>query len=291
MSLCIKKAFDITRDNIVVAQPIVIFMIVISLTTGALYQQTNKIAYMVFFVANILLCTAFFSGWFNMIQKTLEHNKKAEKNFYRDDREKAEASFALGKEFFPGVGEYFLPVTFTLVAYVVVYMLLLVAAYKFGMKYLPHPHINWSEFMAAANSTPAQMQKYVASLSFYQLKAMNIWMFFFGAVFCVFSLLTMFLFPALYNNLSKRDDKKNPYLKSLVLAPFSAFNTNIVFVFRHFLGSVSLLIFLLFLNIIMSVLSLVFSLNIVLTVFGLLLSFYVMTYALVLIFLYYDENK
>lgn len=48
MSLCIKKAFDITRDNIVVAQPIVIFMIVISLTTGALYQQTNKIAYMVF---------------------------------------------------------------------------------------------------------------------------------------------------------------------------------------------------------------------------------------------------
>ena len=76
MSLCIKKAFNITRDNIVVAQPIVIFMIVISLTTGALYQQTNKIAYMVFFVANILLCTAFFSGWFNMIQKTLEHNKK-----------------------------------------------------------------------------------------------------------------------------------------------------------------------------------------------------------------------
>ena len=175
MSLCIKKAFNITRDNIVIAQPIVIFMIVISLTTGALYQQTNKIAYMVFFVANILLCTAFFSGWFNMIQKTLEHNKKAEKNFYRDDREKAEASFALGKEFFPGVGEYFLPVTFTLVAYVVVYMLLLVAAYKFGMKYLPHPHINWGEFMAAANSTPAQMQKYVASLSFYQLKAMKIW--------------------------------------------------------------------------------------------------------------------
>ena len=67
MSLCIKKAFNITRDNIVIAQPIVIFMIVISLTTGALYKQTNKIAYMVFFVENILLCTAFFSGWFNMI--------------------------------------------------------------------------------------------------------------------------------------------------------------------------------------------------------------------------------
>ena len=99
MSLYIKKAFKITQENLIVAQPLIIFLIIISLTTAALATQTNKAAYIVFLVANVLLATAFFAGWFYMIKKTIDHNKKAENGGYSSDKDRAEASFALGKYF------------------------------------------------------------------------------------------------------------------------------------------------------------------------------------------------
>lgn len=280
MSLYIQKAFNITKNNIIIAQPLVIFMLIITLTSAALTQQTNKIAYIIFAAANVLLCTAFFAGWFYMIKKAVEHNKKVENNEYKDDKEAAEASFALGKEFFPGVGEYFLPMTFTIIAYVVVYALLLFFSYKSGLRFLPHPHINWTEFMTAANSTPMEMQKYVMTLSFDQLKAINLWMLFLGGAASVFAFLTMYLFPAVY-------DKKEFFL----LTPFSAFNRNLIFVFKNFLGSFAIIVFLFFLNMFLSVLSIFFSINIILAIAGLIISFYFMTYAVVLIFLYYEEKK
>lgn len=280
MSLYIQKAFNITKNNIIIAQPLVIFMLIITLTTAALTQQTNKIAYIIFAAANVLLCTAFFAGWFYMIKKAVEHNKKVENNEYKDDKEAAEASFALGKEFFPGVGEYFLPMTFTIIAYVVVYALLLFFSYKSGLRFLPHPHINWTEFMTAANSTPMEMQKYVMTLSFDQLKAINLWMLFLGGAASVFAFLTMYLFPAVY-------DKKEFF----ILTPFSAFNRNLIFVFKNFFGSFAIIVFLFFLNMFLSVLSIFFSINIILAIAGLIISFYFMTYAVVLIFLYYEEKK
>lgn len=280
MSLYIQKAFNITKNNIIIAQPLVIFMLIITLTTAALTQQTNKIAYIIFAAANVLLCTAFFAGWFYMIKKAVEHNKKVENNEYKDDKEAAEASFALGKEFFPGVGEYFLPMTFTIIAYVVVYALLLFFSYKSGLRFLPHPHINWTDFMTAANSTPMEMQKYVMTLSFDQLKAINLWMLFLGGAASVFAFLTMYLFPAVY-------DKKEFF----ILTPFSAFNRNLIFVFKNFFGSFAIIVFLFFLNMFLSVLSIFFSINIILAIAGLIISFYFMTYAVVLIFLYYEEKK
>lgn len=283
MSSFIQKAFNITKENIIIAQPLIIFLLIISFTFGALTQQTNKIYYLVFSTANLLLCTAFFAGWFYMIKKAISHNKKAENNEYKNNDDKLAASNALGKEFFPGVGEYFLSITYTTIVYVIVYGLLMFVSYKAGLELLSNPHINMQDFMAAANSTPAEMHKYVYSLSFEQLKAMNMWMLFIGGILSTFTFLTMFLFPAVY-------DKKESGFKML-LTPFIAFNRNLVFIFKHFVGSLGILIFLFFLNIVFSVLSLLFSINIILSIIGLIISFYFMTYAVVLIFLYYEENK
>lgn len=280
MSLYIKKAFDTTKDNLIIAQPLILFLIILMFTTSALAQQTNKIAYVIFLTANLLLCTAFFAGWFYMIIKAIHHQKKADLGVYNNYKEKTEASMALGKEFFPGVGEYFLPVTFTLILYVTVYILLMFVSFETGLKLLPQPQINWTEFFMAANATPAEMHKYVSSLSFTQIKSLNLWMFYMGGIASLFTFFTMFLFPAVY-------DKKEHFL----LAPFSSFNRNIIFIFKNFFGAVGLIIFLFFLNILISIFSIFFSINIILSVAGLLLTFYFMTYAIVLIFLYYEEKK
>ena len=283
MSLFIKKAYNITKDNIIAAQPLVIFMLVITLTTSALAVHTNKIAHLIFLIANILLCTAFFAGWFHMINKTIEHYKKAENDEYKNKEEEIKASWALGKEFFNGVGEYFIKTTIATVGYVAVYILILFLCYKMGLQILPHPNIDWAEFMKTANSSPAEMQKYVYSLSFQQIKAINIWILYFGSIAFIYTFLTMFLFPALFD--------KNYGKENCFLATFKAFNRNLFFIFKNFADSLLLLIFLGLLNTFLSVISVFFSLNIILSVVGLLISFYFMTYAVILIFLYYDEKK
>ncbi len=283
MSLYIKKAFEIIKENIVLAQPPIFFMIIFSITFAALAQQTVKLYYIIFSAANIMLCTAFFAGWFYMIKKGIEHHNKAEQGGYKDDKEKASASFSLGKEFFPGVGIYFPQVTYTAGVYAIISVLLAYLSVKFGMHYLTKPDINWTEFMAVANSTPAEMQKYVYGLSFEQLKALNIWMLYLGGIFSAFSFLTMFLFPAVMDSTEKG-------FKGLLI-PFTAFNKNIVFVFKNFFGVLGIIVFLFFLNIIMSLLSMIFNMNFVLAIIGLILSFYVMTYAVILIFLFYEERK
>lgn len=280
MNLSIKKAFDITKDNIIVAQPLIIFFIIITLTTSALMQQTDKILYGVFLIANILLATAFFAGWFYMIKQAIELNKKAENNEFASDKERNSASFALGNKFFDGVGEYFVPVSYTIITYVVVYGLLLFLCYEAGTHFLPDTKVDWNQFMTVANSSVAEMQKYVFSMSYAQIKAVNLWMFYLGSCVSIFAFLTMFLFPALF-------DKKD----FVFFVPFQAFNRNLMFVFKHFFPSLVLLIFIFFLNIILSFLSIIFNINVVLSVIGLLISFYFMTYVMVLVFLYYEDNK
>lgn len=283
MSLYIKKAFELTKENIVLAQPPIFFMIIFSITFAALATQTVKLYYIIFSAANIMLCTAFLAGWFYMIKKGIEHFKKAQNGGYKDDKEKASVSFALGKEFFPGVGEYFPQVTYTTVIFVILSAILAYASFKFGIHHLPKPDINWTEFMSVANSTPAEMQKYVYGLSFEQLKALNIWMLYLGGIFTVFSFLTMFLFPTVM------DCKEERFKKLLI--PFIAFNKNLVFLFKNFVGAIGVVAFLFLLNIFMSLLSLIFNMNFILAIIGLILSFYVMTYAVILIFLFYEERK
>lgn len=283
MSLYIKKAFDLTKENIVLAQPPIFFMIIFSITFAALTTQTVKLYYIIFSAANIMLCTAFLAGWFYMIKKGIEHYKKAQNGEYKDEKEKASVSFALGKEFFPGVGEYFPQITYTTGIFIILSAILAYISFKFGIQYLPKPDINWTEFMSVANSTPAEMQKYVYSLSFEQLKSMNIWMLYIGSISTIFSFITIFLFPAVM-------DCKEKGFKGL-LVPFIAFNKNLVFLFKNLLGAIGIVAFLFLLNIFMSLLSVIFNMHFILAIIGLILSFYVMTYAVILIFLFYEERK
>ncbi len=266
----IKRAFNITKDNIILAQPLVLYLVILSLTMAGLAQQGNKIYFIVFAIANILLSTAFFAGWCFMARKTVEHSKKE----FDKPEEKSMASLALIKEFFPGVGEFFLSITFTTIIYTGLCALVLYLAYKAGLHFLPHSHINWDNLFAA--KTPEQMHDFVNTLTFTQLKILNAWFLLMSGVTVLFTFLTMFWFPAVIY------DSKNP---------FTAFWFNIVFLFKNFFGSIGILAFLFALNMFISALTVLLNINVILSIIGLVISFYFMTYCLVLIFLYYDEKR
>ena len=73
----IQKAFDITKENMILAQPLVIYMIVLSFTLAGLSAQNNPILRLLFLTTNILLATAFFAGWFAMIRQGIFLNRRS----------------------------------------------------------------------------------------------------------------------------------------------------------------------------------------------------------------------
>lgn len=279
----IEKAFDITKENMILAQPLVIYMIVLSFTLAGLASQTDKILKFVFLGANILLATAFLAGWFFMVKQGILLNKRIENGEYENPEERLKASWDLGKTFFPGVGDYFLSVTTTTVLYFVVFIATMFLFYKVGMHVLPNPNIDLNKLYTLANSTPAELQKYIFSLNMEQIKAINLWGLYISSVSSAFTFITMFLYPALF----KAKDKKEFFLFS----PFVAFWKNIVFILKNFIGCLGIFIFIMFLNTVFSILSIIFNLNIILSIIGLILSFYVATYVIILIFLYYEERN
>ena len=267
----IKNSFVITYKNLILAQPFVLFLLVFSILSGGLYSvQKNPIAFIVFGLSLILLMTAFLAGWFYMAKKTIAFE------LYEDleEEEKSLKSFGLIKHFFPGVGEYFLP----MVGLFVIFMLLSSAAafliYKLGIKYIGAPDFDAAAFKAAAVSA-AKMQEYLASVPVAKLKNFVYWVTFVSFSGMIFQFLTMWFVPAMFYN------SKNP-LKALFLG--------IKFLFKHFFASVVIACFLVMFNVVVSMVNSLFAFNVILSLIGFLLFFYYGTYFIVLIFLYYGQN-
>lgn len=277
MASVIKKAFNLTRENIVVAQPLIVFMLVISLTSVALAQQSNKIAFIVFFVSNFLLTTAFLAGWFYMIKKSVELSKVE----YEKPEERAAASFDLLKDFFPGVSAYFVPVTVVFLIYTVLSAgLVYLVGVEWGLGYLASYDVHVDKIYQAAAQSQQALEKFLYSMTFGQIQAINYWMLAVTFAAAVYNFFTMFWFPALIYS-----EKIN------FGAPFSSFWKNLKFLFKNFFGSLGILCFLAILNFIVLIINAIFSINIILSVIAFFIMFYFVTYYVVLIFLYYDSKQ
>ena len=268
--MIIKDAFKVTKDNIILAQPLVLYLIVISLTSAGLGRVPASPVFWVFFGANLLLSTAFFAGWFYMFKKTVEH----EKTEYRTADEKGMASVKLIKYFFPGVGEYFLPVSAGILLYIAGFALVLFLGFKAGTCFLSNPHVDFAKIMAA--QTPNQMQDYLMTLKPVQIKLLNLWFLYIGGISFVYTFLTMFWFPAMLF------DHKNPFLALWI---------NLKFVFRNFFGSLGIVSYLFLMNFVVSGINAIAGVNLILSIISLVITFYFMTYCLVLLFLYYGEKR
>lgn len=277
MASVIKKAFDITRDNIVTAQPLIVFLLIISLTTVGLAQQSNKIAFIIFFISNFLLTTAFLAGWFYMVKKTVLLSKVE----YEKPEERTAASFDLLKDFFPGVSAYFVPVTVVFLIYVLLSAgIIYLVGVEWGFRYLTSHNVHLTKIYQAALQSQQALEKYLYSMTFGQIQAINIWMMAVTFAAAVYSFLTLFWFPALF------------YMEKInFLSPFTSFWKNIKFLFKNFLGALGIMCFLSILNFAVFMVNAVFSINIILSVIAFFIMFYFATYYIILIFLYYDTKQ
>ena len=267
----IKNSFKIVWKNLILAQPPILFLLVMTLLMSGFNRfGANNIVTLVFGASLIFLAVAFLAGWFYMVKKTIAYDLDTSIK----EEEKAIQSFGNIKHFFPGVGEYFLTALGAGIILVVASFIVALLAIKFDVKFFGPLDIEFLRKSMEIN-TGAEMQLYLNSLSEEKLMPILTWFVYFSFVQIVGQFVIMWWFPAmLYNT-------KNP-LWALVL--------NFKFLFKHFFASVGIILFLVFLNIVISLITSIFGTNVILSLISFLLFFFYVTYSIVLIFLYYGQN-
>lgn len=130
------RSWHILKYNLILVQPLLLFFLLIGLATS--HVNTNPLANKagaVLMIAIFALSCAFISGWFSMLQKSLE---TSDKNLSQEER--AIYSINLFKEFFPGVGQYFPHILLGAILYFVLAFILINIVDFIGIKFIGIPH-------------------------------------------------------------------------------------------------------------------------------------------------------
>lgn len=274
MMKTIQNSFILLRDNIILVQPLIIYMLII----GFLIKPSILITFPSFpsillIVCIFLLTTAFISGWFYINKVAIEHKNDT----YETPEERSIASFTLLKYFFTGVGDYFLPVTFTFVLYLVVLALFSFVSYKIGVHFIGKPELDAETLKHISTGSYTDIYGYFTSKNMTDKHLLNIynWSLYFSFLSLLFSILTIFIYPVIFYK------TKNP-----IVALFS----NLKFVFLNFFDATIIVFFLTLLNIVLSSINVFANVNLVFSVISLVLTLFYMNYYILLVFLYYEEK-
>lgn len=266
-----KDAFKYTNENIILATPLVLFMLILSVYLGvARFSNKNLFALILLLVTLLLMISAFLAGWFYMAKKAIDISSEE----YIMDEDRTKASFGLIKEFAIGVGDYF----FTFIGYSL-FVTVLAVALALGVYYLGTHIIGDFGFSIEALSKAAAstegMKIFLTSLTPEQLMRLNKWNMLFMAVSSLFSFFTLFWVPNIIYH------TKNP-----VTSLFKS----IKLVFLKFKGTFVLFIYVMFINFVISFLNTIAAVNPILYFVMSIIYFYFIVYTIVLIFLYYDKE-
>lgn len=266
------KAFKITNENIILATPLVLFLLLLSIYIGvAQNAPVNILSASLLSITTVLMVSAFFAGWLYMVKKAIDLDKQ---EFIAED-DKAKASFSLIKEFPIGIGEYFLSFIGLLVIYVLLFLLVTYITYLLGMHFIGKVGINLGELKIALGSATA-MKSLISSLSTEQLQKLNAWNFLYMMMTATYSFLTMFWGAEITFR-----------TKNALRAFFRA----IKFTFKNFLSALVLFIYVSFINFIISFINALSTVNPILYFISMIIYFYFLVYIVVLIFFYYDQES
>ena len=110
-----KSSFELFANNHMVIQPLFVGVLVIMYVLLPLSSKNSLDVGAIFTIIIAVLCmTAFLSGWYNCVKKSVSFNNKK----YENQEQKNQDNFEILKSFFPGVSEYIVPVTSVAFIYV-----------------------------------------------------------------------------------------------------------------------------------------------------------------------------
>ncbi len=268
------KAFELLKENIIVVQPLIIYLLMIGFIAAPI-SISNLMNYRVLLsIVTVLLFTAaFFAGWFYIVKLAISMRNEV----YETPEERSLAAISLLKQFFTGVGEYFVPMTFALIFYIVLIAGFSFAVYKFGVHHFGALNLN-ADILKAINSGSYQDLYHSLSINNIaktdQIRLFH-WSIYISLASFIFSFLSLFYGAVILY------DTRNP-IKAVFLS--------LKFILFNFWGSLIVFLFLSLLNTILSILNIFSAMNVLISIISLLLLFLYMSYHVMLVFLYYEEK-
>ena len=267
-----KQAAVLLKDNLMVMQPLFIWALVTMLVAMPLSAKRGMDIGFIFSLSIVVLCfIAFLAGWYNCIKATVANKFKV----YETPEERNKAQIDILKNFFPGVGEYILPVGLAVILYggisygiFVLYKYLAIQAFV-GAK-IPNELIK-----LMGTGTQEQITKLVQTLTPEQLGTLSGIMLGGFVVYFLFEILILWFAPTIFYT------TKNP-----VIALFKA----IAFTFKNFFASIAIVVVMCLINMLISFTNVLLGNNF-LAIIPMLLSFMYIVYYVLTVFLYYEQTQ
>ena len=257
----IKKIFDITNTNIVLATPLILYSLIttVYLAVSANGRLINLLFALFLFV---LMTAAFLAGWGLMVKESVTNSENNE-------------PASLMKLFTMGVGEYFLSMLGSISVILIFSTVMLVISYFIGAKFIGDPGVS-ADALTKAMQTATALKAFVASLTQEQLIKINQWNVLILSFVALNYFLLMFYLPALFYK------TKNPLL---------AFGVSLKdLVSRRILKNIGIYSLIFVANFVISILSALFVGHSVMHFLVTLTNFYFITLVAVGIFYYYNNN-
>lgn len=266
-----KDSFGISYYNIILATPLVLFMVLVSLYLGFSRSTVDTLPEMVLFMFTLwVMFGAFLAAWFFMVKKAVENSKSV----YILDEDQAKASFNLMREIPAGIGCYFLSFLGFLILFVTILVLWGAAVYNAGQSFIGSINLDAAQ-MKAPISSIQELGVFIDGLSPEQLLKLSQWSFLIFVSNALFSFVFMLWAPEILFS-----DKN----------PLTALFKSVKKVFVKFFKSLKLFIYIAFLNFVLSFLNTFAILNPIAYFLMMILYFYFIVYLVVLVFLYYERE-
>lgn len=270
----IKNSFIVLKENIIIIQPLVIYMLLIGVLLKPLFFATSiTLSAILLLICIFLSTTAFLAGWLYTVKVAIAQKDTV----YNTPEEKSLASLSLLKQYFIGVGDYFIPITIAVLLYLALFAAFGFLAYKAGMHFIGKPEFDIATLKHLSTQSYNDVYTYFASEKFSDKRILSIynWSLYFSFISLFFTIITIFWYPTIFYK------TKNPIM---------AFFSNLKFTFINFFDTTIVVLFLAFLNVALSLVNALAPLNIIFSVISLLLMFFYMSYYIILVFLYYAEK-
>lgn len=258
---CIKRSFNLTNKNIILASPLILFSLVSSLYV-LFSVNGNLINLIMVVILYTLMLVTFIAGWFFMIKSCIT-NKSVEN------------SNSLMKEFPVGVGEYFLSSTAYIIIVFLVFIITLSTFSFLGIKFIGNIDIE-ADVLSRAMVSAAAFKSFLLTLSEAQLYKLSAWYLLLYTSAAFSYLAIMFYAPAIFFK------NKNPF-KALWIAFKDLFS-------KKFIKNILLFSIIIISYTLLSVLTTLAGINIVFHFLFTLINLYYLVFVYILIFDFYFSN-
>jgi len=265
-----KKALKITNENLIIVLPLVIFYILLNLYLGYSMKMADTLLESLIALLTLTFMGAVFgSGWFYMIKKAVDLSKQ----IFVMDEEAVKAHLGIIKKFPEGIGKFFLSFVGLPIIATILVILVCFPLFYFGVKFIGTIDFTPDQIANLTASTPQSLKTFVETMPQEQIILFAKWNLLLMGVSFLFSYFLMFWIPEIIYT------KRNP---------LTALFTSIAKLFKKPLKSLTLYMFMVVINFIMSFV-MTFTLVIpLLYIFMAAISLFVFVYMIVLIFTYYD---